>query len=166
MKQLNNLQSIITKILENILLLFFSVIILTTILLVILRYIFNTGIFGGNELISYLFIYTTAIGASVSIVKRDHIKITYFIDKLPEILRTIIDIIGHLLVIFINSVMIFYSLNWVKQAGVSESPTLRVPMWVVQISVPIGCSLVIIYCIYLIIVDIFKNNKETNGDVK
>jgi TRAP-type C4-dicarboxylate transport system permease small subunit len=163
MKNLILIQKILTKAIEIILMIFFLVIISVTVLLVILRYVFNKGIFGGNELISYLFIYTTAMGAAVSIVKREHIKITYFIDKLPSVLRIIVDIIGHLLIIFINGIMVFYSLNWVKIAGVAESPTLRIPMYTVFVSVPIGCSLVIIYSIYLIIIDLANKYNQDNG---
>ena len=97
MKYLIKLQEFFTKIVEIILMFFFLIIIFFTILLVILRYVFNTGISSGYELISYLFIYTTALGAAVSIVKREHIKITYFIDKLPSFLRIIVDILGHFL---------------------------------------------------------------------
>lgn len=164
MKNLILIQNIFTKIIEIILMIFFFTIIFFTILLVILRYGFNKGIYGGNELISYLFIYTTALGAAVSIVKREHIKITFFIDKFPSSLRIIIDILGHILIIFINSVMIYYSINWIKVTGVSLSPTLRIPLWLVFISVPIGCSLVIIYSIYLIIIDIFNRNNQNNGE--
>jgi len=163
MKNLILSQKILTKIIETILMIFFLVIISVTILLVILRYVFNKGIFGGNELISYLFIYTTAMGAAISIVKREHIKITYFIDKLSPTLRIIVDIIDHLLIIFINGIMIFYSLNWIKIAGVSESPTLRIPMYTVFMSIPIGCSLVIIYSIYLIIIDLTNKYYQDKG---
>ena len=164
MKYLIKFQEIFTKVIEIILMFFFFIIIFFTILLVILRYVFNTGISSGYELISYLFIYTTALGAAVSIVKREHIKITYFIDKLPSFLRIIVDILGHLLIIFINLVMIYYSINWIKIAGVSLSPTLRAPLWTVFICVPIGCSLVVIYCLYLIIIDIFNRKNQNNGD--
>ena len=163
MKNLILIQKILTKAIEIILMIFFLIIISVTVLLVILRYVFNKGIFGGNELISYLFIYTTAMGAAVSIVKREHIKITYFIDKLSPNLRNIVDILGHLLIIFINGIMIYYSLNWIKIAGVAESPTLRIPIWTVFISVPIGCSLVIIYSIYLIIIDLINKYNQNNG---
>jgi len=53
-------------------------------------------------------------------------------------------------------VMIHYSLPWIKSAGNFESPVLRIPNWVVQISVPIGCSLVILYCLNHIILEGLK----------
>ena len=67
-------------------------IVLLVMTLVVLRYGFNTTIVGANEFIVILFIYTSAIGAAVIIGKKEHIAITYFIDKLPTSVRSIVDI--------------------------------------------------------------------------
>jgi TRAP-type C4-dicarboxylate transport system permease small subunit len=150
--------------LEGVITFFFSVILLLTILLVILRYVFNTGIVGGNEAMEYLFIYTTAIGASVALAKKDHIKITYFVDKLPPAIKKVVDIFDLILIGFINGVMIWYSIPWIKSVGSFESPVLRIPNRIIQASVPIGCSLVILCCLCLIVTDIFeKKQREISG---
>ena len=72
---------ILIVILDGVITFFFSVIFMLTVLLVVLRYVFNTSIIGGNEAMEYLFIYTTAIGAAAALGRRDHIKITYFVNK-------------------------------------------------------------------------------------
>jgi TRAP-type mannitol/chloroaromatic compound transport system permease small subunit len=46
-------------------LLIFMVIFILVVMLVILRYLFNTTIVGGNEATVQLFIHTTALGAAV-----------------------------------------------------------------------------------------------------
>ncbi len=48
---------------------FFSMVIL----LVGLRYLFNSSITGANEIITILFVYTTAIGAAIAVGQRGHI---------------------------------------------------------------------------------------------
>ena len=131
----------------------FFVILSITITLVVMRYGFNSAIIGSNEAINYLFIYTTALGAAVSIGKIEHIRISFFIDKLKQKHRRYINILNYFLIAFINAVMIKYSLPWIKSAGYFESPVLRVPNWTVQVSVPIGCSLVILYCLNHIILE-------------
>jgi TRAP-type C4-dicarboxylate transport system permease small subunit len=128
---------------------FLSGIFVITVTLVILRYAFNSSIIGANELITYLFIYTTAIGAAVSIGKRGHINISYFLDKLPFRVRKMIDIIGLLLVAFINVIMVVYSLPWIARVGSDESPVMRLPLWTVKISVPFGCTLAVLYSLYM-----------------
>jgi TRAP-type C4-dicarboxylate transport system permease small subunit len=123
-----------------------------TIVLVILRYGFNEAIIGGNELVEYLFIYTTALGAAAALGRRQHIKITWFIDKLAPVYRKIVDVLGFFLIALINAVMIYYSIPWIRTVGDFESPVLRLPNRLIQVIVPVGCGLVILYCVYHILI--------------
>jgi TRAP-type C4-dicarboxylate transport system permease small subunit len=135
------------RVLETLLTLMFFSILMLTILLVIMRYGFNSSIIGGNEAMNYLFIYTTALGAAVSVGQGTHIKISFVVDHLPDRARRVADMIGYGLIAFINAVMIYYSIPWIRSAGYFESPVLRIPNWMVQVSVPLGCGLVILYCL-------------------
>ena len=144
---LSKLEKRITGLLELVITLFFGIILSTTILLVVLRYVFNSGIYGGNELISYLFVYTTALGAAVSISRDDHIKITVFVEQLPEKLRKTADIISLFFIAILNLVLIFLSVPWMKKVGSFESPTLRIPNGWVQFGVPLGCAAVVLLCV-------------------
>ena len=76
MKGLTTAVEVLSKFLEWVITLCFFIILMLTIILVVLRYGFNESIIGGNELMEYLFIYTTAIGAAVALRRREHIKIT------------------------------------------------------------------------------------------
>lgn len=113
-----------------------------------MRYFFNATIIGANELVVVLFIYTSAIGAAIVIGKKEHIGITYFIDKLPFGFRKVVDVINYILIAFINSVMIWYSFRWIEITGSYLTAVLRFPQAYVQFIVPIGCSFAIIYCLY------------------
>ena len=156
MDKFYRIEQFVTRLLEVIITFLFFVILSITITLVVMRYGFNSAIIGGNEAINYLFIYTTALGVAVSIGKVEHIKISFFIDKLNQKHRRYINIFNYLLIGFINAVMIHFSLPWIKSAGYFESPVLRIPNWIVQISVPIGCILVILYCLNHIILESLK----------
>ena len=125
----------LNKILNTLITVIFSIIVLITILLVILRYVFNTGITGGNELMEYLFVYTTAIGAAIAIGTNEHIKIGYFIENRGPIVQIITDLFGTLCIAVINFVFIGLSYTWIAKVGDWESPVLRIPMKIVQISV-------------------------------
>ncbi len=151
MKRLTSATDILCKFLEWVVTLCFFVILMLTVILVVLRYGFNESIIGGNELMEYLFIYTTAIGAAAALGRREHIKITWFVDKLSPVYRKIADVLGFLLIILINLVMIYYSVPWIRIVGGFESPVLRLPNRLIQIIVPIGCGLVILYCAYHIL---------------
>jgi TRAP-type C4-dicarboxylate transport system permease small subunit len=140
-------ERLLSTVLETVVTIFFLVILILTITLVIMRYGFNAAIIGGNEAMNYLFIYTTALGAAVSVGRNNHIRITFLIDKLKPGRRNLIELLNYLLIAFINGVMIRYSVPWIRSAGSFESPVLRIPNWLVQVSVPLGCALVIVYCL-------------------
>lgn len=159
MEGIQRFQRILLIMLHGIITGFFSIILMLTILLVILRYGFNTAIIGGNEAMEYLFIYTTAIGAAVALGKREHIKITYFVDKLPLAVKGVVNVLDLILIGFINGVMIWYSIPWIKSVGSFESPVLRIPNMIVQASVPIGCSLVILYCLCLMVTGVIGRKR-------
>lgn len=162
MKNLHRFERILTRLLEVIVTLFFFIILTITVLFVLLRYGFNESIIGGNEAMEYLFIYTTAIGAAISVAHREHIKITYFVEKLPRLLQRIVDSIGLLLIAFLNAIMIWLGIPWIKTVGSFESPVLRIPNRFIQVSVPIGCSLVIVYCLYHILLNIFEKKDDVH----
>ena len=154
MKEITAAFEMLSKFLEVAITIFFFVILMLTIVLVILRYGFNEAIIGGNEVMEYLFIYTTAIGAAVALGRREHIKIIWFVDKLSHRSRRLVDIVGFLSIAFINVVMISYSVPWIRTVGSFESPVLRLPNRTIQLIIPIGCGLVILYCLYHILATI------------
>jgi TRAP-type transport system small permease protein len=164
MNRLYQMEQFATRLLEAIVTFFFFVILSITIILVIMRYGFNSAIIGGNEAMNYLFIYTTALGAAVSIGNGEHIKITFLVDKLKARPRKIVNVVNYLFIGFINAVMIWYSLRWIYSTGYFESPVLRIPNWIVQISVPVGCSLVILYCLNHVFLEIFSGKALSAGE--
>lgn len=163
MERLIRIEKMVNQIIETVVTVFFFCIIIITIVLVIMRYGFNAAIIGGNEAMNYLFIYTTALGAAVSVGKNQHIKISFLVDQLKGRVRRLINIVSFLLIGFINAVMIWYSLPWIKSAGYFQSPVLRLPNWMVQISVPVGCSLVILYCLNHVILEVLQWNTDPKG---
>jgi len=146
--QNNRIFDRIFDVLEWLITSFLIVIFLLTITLVILRYVFNSSIIGGNELTTYLFIYTTAIGAAVAIPRNRHIRIDYFINKLSGRLRAAMEVLVFLCIGAINAVMMVYSLDWIKKVGSDLSQSLGIPLGIVKVSVPIGCFLALLFSLY------------------
>lgn len=163
MEALKRVATSLTSILDAVIASLFAVILLITIMQVILRYVFNESIIGGNELMEGLFIYTTAIGSAAAIKRRQHINISYIVQQLPKFLQRLDDILVHALIAFLNGVMIFYSIRWISKVGSNESPVMRVPEWIFQISIPIGCGLVIVYCLIMIVL-IISEESAVQGD--
>jgi TRAP-type C4-dicarboxylate transport system permease small subunit len=156
MSWLSRIEYMLTRILDGIIVLCFMGIFILIITLVILRYGFNTTIIGGNELVVILFIYTSALGAAVIVGKREHIAITWFIDKLPATPRKAVDIINFLSIAFINAVMIFFSIHWIGTTGNYLTAVLRIPQIYAQIIVPVGCGVALLYCLYQILLILYQ----------
>jgi TRAP-type C4-dicarboxylate transport system permease small subunit len=153
------------RILEHVVAAFFFVILATTLVLVTLRYVFNRGIPGGYELTVYLFIYTTAIGAAISVGRHQHIKIDFFVNKLKGSVRRVVDIVAQVLVAGINAVMIYLGVPWIREVGSFQSPVMRIPNWTIEIAVPIGSALAILFCVLNIVRDLVGDTdlEETTG---
>jgi TRAP-type C4-dicarboxylate transport system permease small subunit len=117
------------------------------ILLVGLRYLFNSSITGANEIITILFVYTTAIGAAIAVGQRGHIAINILIEKLPQRLAKHLIKLQLALVGLINFAIAWFSVPWISQTGDNLMPTLGAMRAVVQISIPLGCGLAVLYCI-------------------
>lgn len=151
MRRLNQIESILTRLLEGIIVLCFAGIFILVITLVLLRYGFSTTIIGGNEMVVILFTYTSALGAAVIVGKREHIAITWFIDKLPAGPKKVVDIINLLAIAFINAAMIFFSIHWIQTTGNYLTAVLRIQQLYAQIIVPVGCGVVVLYCLHQIV---------------
>lgn len=146
------LESMLCRALEALLGATFILIFALVILLVILRYAFGTTIVGGNEVSVQLFIYTTALGAAVEIARDKHIIVDFFINYLPSALRHGIEIVNLTLVGVMYAFLFKYSIDWVSAVGQSEHPVTHLAEGVVQVAMPIGCALSVLFCITRIII--------------
>ena len=115
--------------------------------LVGLRYLFNSSIPGANEMVTMLFVFTTAIGAAVGVGRWEHVGISVFVDTLPRPVQWWLDLLRCGLVGVINAVVVFYSLQWIKTTGQFVMPSTGLPRYVVQVSVPLGCTLACLFCL-------------------
>ena len=119
----------------------------TVVLLVVLRYVFNTTVIGGNEGALVAFVYTTALGGALAVARREHIAIHYFVDLMPVTAQRFLHVIQLALVAIINLAIVWYSIGWIAKTGNFLMPALQLPQIVAQFSVFIGSSLAFVYCL-------------------
>ena len=130
-----------------------------TLVLVFLRYVFNQSITGANEVVTILFIYTTAIGAAISIGKNEHIGIDVFVNLLPKKFYKPIRILQVFLMFTLHLILFIYCLEWVKKAGGYLMPATGLPRIVAIASIPIGCIFCILFCAKALI-DVIDEDKK------
>lgn len=145
MKWMRRVEDNLTISLEGIVTFFFFVMVVLILLLVILRYVFNTTIIGGDEATEFLFIYTTAFGAAISLGKNQHIRIAVFLERLPLKVQRIVNILNSILIILLHGYLFFLSIKWISSVGYFESPVLQIPQGIVQICIPMSCVFIVLY---------------------
>jgi TRAP-type C4-dicarboxylate transport system permease small subunit len=126
---------------------------------VMLRYGFRESIGGANELATILFAYTSALGIAVAIAKRDHMAITWFTQRLGPRARKWIDVLGLALLLALNLVIFYYSLQWIGVTGSRMISVLQVPRWTAQVAIPIGTGASAIFCFIKLYLG-FKGEEE------
>ena len=141
----------LTRTLEGLISLCLLVMLGLIVVLVLLRYVFNRGLVGANEFVTILFVYTTAIGAALGIGRRDHIQIRFLLDRLQPRGKSALDLFGLVLIALLNAVMLWYSTTWIAVTGGYVMPSTQLARACVQVSVPVGCGLAILYCVVRII---------------
>ena len=154
-------ESLFCRALEHLLTVTFMIIFVLVTLLVILRYLFSTTIVGGNETTVQLFIYTTALGAAVGVARGKHIIVESFVNYLPARLRYWLDIINLTLVGVLHGFLLKYSIDWVRAVGGNEHAVTHLPEGLVQVAVPIGCALTVLFCVTRIIIKLADKSAVT-----
>lgn len=136
-----------SSLLERLLITLLFLIFATVVVLVVLRYAFNTTMIGGNEWALIAFVYSTAIGGALAVAKDEHIAIRYFVDLLPPGMQPFFRILQLAMVAAVNAAIVGYSFVWIGKTGGFLMPALQLPQAVAQLSVSIGCSLALVYCL-------------------
>lgn len=73
------------------------------------RYILSNPLPWPPEFGVYIYVWMSYIGAAVVLRRRKHISISFFVDIMPFVARTIINILVHLLALFFFAIIIRYS---------------------------------------------------------
>ena len=154
---MNSFLKILTNYIEKILVFLLSLIFIITFILVLLRYVFNQSITGANEIVTIMFIYTTAFGSALSIGKREHISINMVINKLkPDNLKKI-RYVQYILIFSLHAMLLLFCLEWINTAGGYLMPATGLPRIVVISSIPFGCVLALMYCLKHLIKPVGSN---------
>lgn len=129
---------------------------------VFFRYVINYSISWSQDLLTYMLIWSVFVGISLAVKRRKHIKVELAFILFSKKKQFVLKVFSNLafmvfcLIISYFSMIKIYKLIFVNQQ-ISESTGL--PMWIIQVSVPIGLLL----SLYRLITDtklLFKERKE------
>jgi TRAP-type C4-dicarboxylate transport system permease small subunit len=114
---------------------------------VIMRYVFNNSLSWSEELGKFLFVWISWLGISIGHRRKEHIKITMVVDKLPYRWNKAAEAIAELVLIVICGITMYYGVIMmqiqinVPYAGIKISTTWG------YLSVVVGCGLLSIRAI-------------------
>ena len=159
---MNKTIKVLDKVLSVILILFVAFIALGVSGAVIARYFFSYSSTAFEEFLTIAFVETVFFGAALSIREKQHISITYLIEK-SDRRKAIFDIIDSVIVALINVGMLYYSIIWIQKIGHTVSPASGIMMKFYYIAVPITSAIAVFYCIIEILQHFVKIDDADKG---
>jgi len=112
---------------------------------VFLRYLFGISYVWLQELIVFLFIFSTFFGSALAYYRNEHLAIDIFYVKLPDKIKNILDIFFDILILYLNYQIIKVSFKWMERVGNVVTPGMRIPMSYIYFILPASAFLMIIY---------------------
>ncbi|OUN00463.1 MAG: hypothetical protein BAA02_13010 [Paenibacillaceae bacterium ZCTH02-B3] len=119
---------------------------LLTMLNIVMRYFFNRSFIWGEEAVVFLVIYSAFIGTSIAMRYREHITV----DILGTLVRgkgvRALEVLSVLLILVYC--LIIGAFGWLMVTDPSAihtiTPSLKLPLWIPEISIPVGLTLLFI----------------------
>ena len=146
-KILMKVESVLTRIVDVVLAILFVAIFIMVFYQVVLRYAFNSSIFGTAEVFTMLFAYASALGSAVMVRNREHIKIAVFIERLSPKWRKAVLTFDYVLIAVFSYFIVQESVPWLMSIRTFRSPVTGISRAVESITIPIAFVLIVLYCL-------------------
>ena len=123
-----------------------------TIFSVILRYVFNEGIFWAQEAVIYLIIFSTFVGAVVTLRHDEHVNVDILPSLLGERGKWFFALLGSGMTLLYCAIIGGYSWLLITEpaAQSTTTPALDLPLWFVELALPIGLTLMFVRSLEII----------------
>lgn len=133
---------------------------------VLSRYIFNKPSTVTEELVLISFVWMGLLGAAYVFGKREHMRMSFLVDKLNDRNRAILDLISEIIIIlFASSILVFGGIK-ISQLSMGQlSSSLQLPMGYIYLAIPLSGVITIVYNI-MNIFDIIKKISSKNNQLE
>lgn len=113
---------------------------------IVLRYVFKNSLSWSEELVRYMFVWSTFIGIPYCIKNNTSIRVNQFKTAMPINVQNILSYVDKFIMFILFLIMAVFSIDIVNSSFASgqSSAAIGIPSWLIQISVPIGSVLSII----------------------
>jgi TRAP-type C4-dicarboxylate transport system permease small subunit len=136
---------IIEQVVNRIAIVLFSVIFITMLLQIFFRYVLNAPLVWTEELCRYLFIWICFMGWTIALRQKSHIRINFFIERLPHSLRKIVTLVFQLLIFVFLIQLLRYGIAMTARSFSVPTITLYISWAYVYLAVPLSAAIMLFY---------------------
>lgn len=164
METLHKIRKGIDTVLSSVCIFLFAAMVVVGTYQIVTRFVFNRPSTISEELLTYTFAWMAMLASSYVFGKRDHMKMSFLVDKLPESKRRVLDIvIEALLVLFAAAVLIYGGFTIMNLTMTQKTASLGISMGIVYAVMPISGILITVYGI-LNIADLCAGNSAVKSE--
>lgn len=127
---------------------------------VVMRYVFNNAPSWSEEMVRFLFVWSSFIAAAIGIKEHIHIGVDVFVNLLPQATARVLKLGVNCVIMIFAGYMIKYGWAVTIMTQRQPSPALGLPMSWVYSSIPVMGGLLILYCLMEIVNDFRKVTPE------
>ncbi len=130
------------------------------------RFVLGSPSTVSEEFLRFSLIWLTMLGAGYVYGQKRHLAIVFIARKFPKKSQFVINLIVELFaILFSVLILIMGGITALQNAAGQVSPSLRLPMEYLYLSLPVGGVLFLIYSL-IGIVEIFSNNRRVQTEEK
>ena len=146
MEALHKIRKGMNFVVSTICIVLFAVMVIVGTYQIVTRFIFNSPSTVSEELLTYTFAWMAIFSSAYVFGKRDHMRMTFIVDKLPKAQRKILEIAIEILIIaFAVVVLVYGGFTIMGLTMTQKTASLGVMMGVIYSVVPICGILIAIY---------------------
>ena len=114
---------------------------------VVFRYVIEGSLPWSEELLRFLFVWTTFLGAGIGVRKGAHLGLTIIVNHLPPKLKKFVVFINYLICIVFSAIIGMLGLSIVSmQAEFNvRSSAMVLPMYWISLAIPVSFALIILH---------------------
>jgi TRAP-type C4-dicarboxylate transport system permease small subunit len=153
---------ILEHVVNRISIVIFSVIFITMLLQIFFRYVLNSPLVWTEELCRYLFIWTCFLGWTIALRKKSHIRISFFMDRLPFSLGKIVQLVFQLLIFVFLIQLLRYGIALTARSFSVPTITLYISWAYVYLAAPLSAAIMLLYSV-VDVIDLFREGFSKAG---
>jgi TRAP-type C4-dicarboxylate transport system permease small subunit len=131
-------------ILDRVTLLLLTILLLVVGAQIFARYVLNHSLFWSEELARYLFIYLVFLGAAIALRREGHIRVSFFVERLPARVRRVVAVAVDLLLLFFVGTVLVQSVRLAILVWTVPTAALLIPWTFVYLGILLGMAAMVL----------------------